>query len=300
MNSFPGLSILIPIYNFDVLALVKELQKQVSGLGIEYEIRCYDDASDAAELKEGNRKLDEIEGVVYTEFKENKGRSMIRNLLAQESNYDLLLFIDSDSKIVDDTFIEKYLHAANDCDVVAGGTTYSDEHSDMYSLRLKYGKQREELNASSRSEKPYSNISLNNLLIHKQVFLKHLLDEQILKYGHEDTKFAFSLKQAEVNICHIDNPVEHIGLEENAVFLSKTEDGVANFLYLIKQGYVQETKLFKAYRLLQKLKLSGLFLAGFALYRKTLQKNLLSASPNLLLFDLYKLQLLIRFSRKKH
>lgn len=298
MNKLPGLSILIPIYNFEVFTLVEDLRNQAEKLGLQFEILCYDDASDNMEIKQSNKRVQEFAEVVYKTFQQNKGRSQIRNRLAKESKFDLLLFIDSDSRILKPDFIEKYLRAVNECDVVAGGTVYEHKPSDDYSLRYKYGKRREQLTASERNADPYKNISLNNLLLHKQVFLQHLLDENMLKYGHEDTKFALSLKNSGVKICHIENPVEHIGLEENAVFLAKTEDGVANFFYLIKQGVVQDTKLYKAYIFLQKTKLSKLFLMCYRFFANSLMKNLLSMNPSLFLFDLYKLKLLIQYSKK--
>lgn len=298
MHSHSGLSILIPIYDFELLSLVYDLQHQATQLNIPFEILCYDDASSMQSIKQSNRKIKRLDHVIYKEFQQNKGRSRIRNEMARDCKFDLLLFIDSDSLLLSDDFIKKYLEKASECQVLAGGTVYTKMPSEKYSLRYKYGKEREELPASVRRKEPYKNLSLNNLMLHKKVFLQHLLDENILGYGHEDTKFALSLKQSGIKICHIDNPVEHIGLEENAVFLAKTEDGIANFFYLIKQGFVQQTKLYKAYIFLQKTRLSLIFLLFYKVFDNALMKNLLSANPSIFLFDLYKLKLLIEYSRE--
>lgn len=144
MSSLPGLSILIPIYNFNVVALVSSLHQQIVQLGVEFEICCYDDASDDEVSKQENQKLLEFKNVIYKKFAENIGRSQIRNLLAKDGKYDLLLFIDSDSLVKDVSFVEKYLRVADECEVVAGGTVYSEGFSDEFSLRLKYGRKREQ------------------------------------------------------------------------------------------------------------------------------------------------------------
>lgn len=297
MSKHSALSVLIPIFNFPVLSLVKTLHQQAKRLELEFEILCYDDGSTDGATKELNNKLADLAGVVYKEFKQNKGRSQIRNLLAKESKYENLLFIDSDSRIVNNDFLQIYMEAAKECEVVAGGTVYIQQPQKEFSLRYYYGKSREELSAEERSRDPYKNLCLNNTLIRKKLFVNHLLDENILKYGHEDTKFALSLKKSMVNICHIDNAVEHIGLEENAVFLSKTKDGVANFLYLSNEGIVNRTKLYRSFKLLQATGLSKLFIYLWNLGEKPLMKNLHSSHPSIFLFDLYKLQLLLKLNK---
>ncbi|MBK9012976.1 MAG: hypothetical protein IPM82_02230 [Saprospiraceae bacterium] len=63
----------------------------------------------------------------------------------------------------------------------------------------------------------------NNFLIPRQLFLEIQFDETLRQYGHEDTLFGMELARRQVPIVHIDNPLEHIGLEPVDVFLRKTE-----------------------------------------------------------------------------
>ena len=52
------LSILIPVFNYDVRRLVGDLHRQLSGMKIEYEIRVYDDCSTNETLKKGNASIE--------------------------------------------------------------------------------------------------------------------------------------------------------------------------------------------------------------------------------------------------
>ncbi|MDQ3291345.1 MAG: glycosyltransferase, partial [Bacteroidota bacterium] len=75
-------SILIPIYNFAIEQLVKELLAQCKKAGVRFEIICLDDASEP-EFQEKNRKLKNLENVFYEELQVNISRAAIRNQLAQ-------------------------------------------------------------------------------------------------------------------------------------------------------------------------------------------------------------------------
>ena len=51
------LSILIPVYNFDVLPLVKKLNMELTKVDFLYEIICIDDASDNQTLRLKTKKF---------------------------------------------------------------------------------------------------------------------------------------------------------------------------------------------------------------------------------------------------
>lgn len=294
-----GLSILIPVYNHNVIKLIEALNQEAKTLDIPFEIRCYDDASDK-EFRKKNRELKKLKNVVYKELEENIGRSKIRNLLAQESEFKDLLFIDGDSKVNSGSYLNKYVFAAFSHDVLIGGTTYSSKLSNPeYILRWKYGRQREELSAEDRNKKPFVNFTLNNLFISRNIYLTYQLDENITTYGHEDTKFGFMLKNGNVQIRHIDNPVEHVGLETNEEFLTKTEASVKNLYKLSKQNFGLESKLFLYYRFLKRFSLNKIFNSVYGLFSKRIEKNLNSHHPHLFFFDLYKLNLMLIESQRK-
>lgn len=294
-----GLSILIPVFNYEIAPLVIALEKQTKKLDIPYEIRCYDDGSDIW-YKKRNRRVDWKNFLVYKEMEFNLGRSKIRNLLADDATFDNLLFIDCDSKVLNDKFIEQYLIKAFSHDVVFGGTEYALElDNPEHSLRWKYGRKREVKSSEYRNLNPYDNITLNNLFVTKDVFNKCRLDETITTYGHEDTKFAFALKQQRIAIAHIDNPVEHIGLEPNHVYLDKTLEGVRNLLKISRENAAHETRLYKSFKLMKKSFLAPTFKFFYGIFQKHIENNLTSKNPMLLYFDLYKLNLILMEDEKK-
>lgn len=299
MSGNKGLSILIPVYNYEIAPLVISLEKQTKKLDIPYEIRCYDDGSDLW-YKKRNRRVDWKDFLVYSELKENIGRSKIRNLLADDAVFDSLLFIDCDSKVLNDDFIEQYLVKAFSNDVVFGGTEYALElDNPEHSLRWKYGRKREVKSSQYRKINPYENVTLNNLFVTKEVFNRCRLDESIVTYGHEDTKFAYSLRNLSIPIAHIDNPVEHIGLEPNHIYLDKTIEGVRNLLKISKENIGHETRLYKSYMFLKKTFLAPSYRFFYGMFKKHIETNLTSKNPILFYFDLYKLNLILLEDEKK-
>ncbi|MCC6723970.1 MAG: glycosyltransferase, partial [Saprospiraceae bacterium] len=102
------LSILIPIFNFDIRPLVKDLHEQCETLGIGYEIVCFDDGS-TSEYKLLNKEIWKLPNVIYREMPQNLGRSAIRNALGKAARFDFLLFMDCDSKVVSSDFIKNYV-----------------------------------------------------------------------------------------------------------------------------------------------------------------------------------------------
>ncbi|HEY8402232.1 MAG TPA: glycosyltransferase family 2 protein [Cytophagaceae bacterium] len=290
----PGVSILIPIYNFTVTDLVKNLTAQAKKLDIAIEIRCYDDHSSDL-FKKRNNEIATNPYVVYRKLLINLGRSKIRNLMAKEARYNWLLFIDCDSGVESETFLEDYLKH-QDSQVVIGGRRYQEKppHNDDYMLHWLVGKTKEEKAASVRTKKPYDSFMFNNVFIRKSVFLDIMLDESITTYGHEDTKFGYTLKERKIPVKHIDNPVIHIGLDKKEQFLEKTQHAINNIYNIYKkEGYGSDTKLIKTSKLLKGLGLSKLFLLYYKLNQSKIEENLLSSEPKVKNFDLYKLKLFL-------
>lgn len=137
----------------------------------------------------------------------------------------------------------------------------------------------------------------NNFLVPKNVFLNNPLDENLSGYGHEDTLLGFQLKKKNIPVIHISNPLKHIGLEDAAEFLSKTENGISNLRLLWREEKLSKEEivkitLMKTYFNLKQTFLLGAFLFFFRLFSATIKKNLLTNNPSLFLFDIYKLGML--------
>ena len=286
------LSILIPVYNFNVTSLVTELNRQAKNLKIDYEIILIDDAS-KPEFKEKNTNLNDASNVEYIELEKNIGRSKIRNLLAKKAKYKYLIFMDCDSAVSKVDYVKNYIFYAKGEVLVCGGRTYEEQMPDNtdFSLAWKYGSVRETTNAEIRNQNPNRSFLTNNFFISKSIFNKISFDEKITKYGHEDTLFGYELKKIGINIIHINNSLIHIGLEKNKEFLKKTKTGIENLKYIAENynlpDLFNEVKLWKTYKKLGFIRFPVKIL--FKISEPILTKNLTSINPNLFLFDLFKL-----------
>jgi len=285
------ISILIPIYNFDVTELVPKLVDQCNKAKILYEIICFDDGSQP-KYKEKNQAILHLMGVNYVELSENFGRSKIRNKLASVASFDYLLFMDCDSKVKYATYIKRYKkEIQKECEVCYGGRAYkkSKPRAKSKILHWKYGLNREALSAEKRAKRPYLNFMSNNFLIRTDIFLDIKFDESIEGYGYEDLAFAERLKKFDIKIDHIENPLEHLGLEKTSDFLNKTEVGIQNLKNLIKEGKIVETRLTKAAYWIDKLGLRAFVFNKLNRREPQIRQNLHSENPSLRQFDFFKL-----------
>lgn len=294
------LSILIPSYNFDIRSLVYQLHEQGEKLAVPFEIICIEDAS-SKEFTSLNKELQMLSHVQYQVLESNMGRSKIRNYLATQSQYDYLLFMDCDSMPVDIHYLQNYVQWLNPSKLLYGGRCYQKNPPNKQELYFHwlYGKNREESNASTRQKCAYRSFMTNNFLIPKAIFQKIRFDEQLTQYGHEDTLFGMELKKRQVTILHLDNPLEHIGLEVNSAFLRKSKQAIQNLHFLYsKYKLNKEIRLLNFFIKTKKLYLHNFILMLYYLLQKTITKNLYSRHPQLKLFDFYKIGYLIHYNQK--
>lgn len=289
------LSILIPVFNYDVTDFVRSLHHQASETGIPFEIRCYDDASQ--KHKDKNKLIAQLSSVVYKELPENRGRASIRNLLASEAVFENLLFLDCDGYPASDYFIRNYLKTLQPGIVIFGGRSYTSTPPDDKKLYLRwlYGIKRESASANVRNADPYKSFMTNNFLIPKTVFEDIRMDENLKDYGHEDTLFGYELLKRNIPIQHIENPLIHLGLETADTFLKKTEAGIKN-LYIIyrKHPEISGIRLLETYKKIQMF--SWILKPVCSAVTPLLLKKLNSATPDLRYFDFWKIATLIKIS----
>lgn len=295
------LSILIPVYNYDIGPLVAALSKQAQQLEIEYEIFCLDDGS-KTEFKVLNRAIQHLPAVRYEELPQNLGRSAIRNRLAEEAKYPWLLFMDCDTMPEYEDFLERYAVHLNEDKVLYGGRSYAPNppaENEFY-FHWFYGSNREVKTQEKRSEMPYQSFMTNNFVIPKSILLDIRFDESLKQYGHEDTLFGLELKQGQIPILHLDNPMRHVGLEEASIFLRKSEQAIENLL-LLREKYdlKEEIKLLRYFEKTKKWGLHPLIRIWFKLNKKRLKRNLFGSKPKLRIFDLYKLGYMLGVNHSK-
>ncbi len=291
------ISILIPTYNYDTFPLVKEIHTQLIQSNVVFEIICIDDAS---KVLFNNNKINTLSFSKFIVLKQNIGRSKIRNLLATSAKHDWLLFLDTDVFPEKTNFIEIYLIAiSKNINVICGGIKYHKEKPNNEKImHWVYGKNREETPLLVRKNRPYNHFFSANFLIHKNVFSTVKFNENLTKYGHEDTLFALDLKKKHIDIKHIDNPVFHMGLESKDIFIKKTKDSVENALYLYQEKLIikKDIRLIDTYIRLKLFKITNLFSYLFKILHKKIELNLHSEKPSLFLFDMYKLGYLCSIS----
>lgn len=294
------ISILIPTYNYDVTKLVTDLHKQAIKEVDEFEIIVMEDGKTPATPI--NSYIGRLSNCHHMVLEQNIGRSAIRNKLASIAKYEHLLFMDCDAQICSKDYISKYLHFCKEECVVIGGTAYDpDESNPDYSLRLKYGRARESMNAYERSKnRKIQNFATFNFLISKSLFKKVKFDETIKGYGHEDTLFGHELHELGIVFNHIQNPLIHKGLDNNSTYLKKTKEASINLLKLYQTGrypFLQnESKLLSTFLYLKKLGLTSLISILFSISEGHITSQLCSSQPSLRLYDLYKLMILCKMS----
>ena len=286
-----ALSILIPVFNWDCTQLIKDLHFQGLTLGIPYEIILADDCSTDKDLQGKSRLVAEThENCRYFALPHNIGRAAIRNFLADQSQYEKLLFLDCDAEVKDKQFLKKYMEASHRAEVVCGGLTHPDEIPQKgQELRYLYEKNAAfERSAGFRSQNPYLRFTSFSFLIRREVFMKIRFDESYVRYGYEDVQFGHELEENGVSILHVDNPLAHMGLDDSASYLNKTRQAVQNaFDHQDEIG--DSSKLLTNYNKVRRLKMRWLFRFIWVLFQKGMEKNLLGPKPKLRIFSLYKL-----------
>lgn len=283
------LSILIPTYNYNCTRLVTNLQQQAKFLGINYEIIVADDASPVKMYKEKNREINTLPHCRFIELPQNMGRARIRNYLADEAQYEWLLFMDADAEVISDSFIGDYLEHT-DADVVCGGLCHADTlPSPEVSLRYAYEKRADRRRAACyRTEQPYEQFITFCFMVKAEVFHAIRFDDSITEYGHEDTLFGVELERRKACIRHIDNPMRQGGIETNEEFLEKTRAALRN-LALLEDCMQGHSSLLRLYGLLRVLRLDGCIARWFALREQAIANRLMKSTPSLRLFFAYKL-----------
>ena len=293
------LSVLIPVYNYNVTKLVGDLHAQLVESMADFEIIVMEDGS--TRCTEQNAALAALDNCHYVTLGHNVGRSAIRNRLADEARYGHLLFLDCDAEVDNPYFIQKYLAFCHEECVVTGGRVYREQVAAEYSLLSTYGKAKERNTAANeKAAKPFTS---SNFLISKSIFQQVRFDENIKGYGHEDTIFGIRLQRLGIPVQRIDNPVVHVGIEDNPTFLQKTQHALGNLRALYQSGRYPElpgvSKVLSCSLSLEKLHLDGFAARLYRLLDKPMRRNLLSPDPSLRVFDLYKLLYLCHLSREK-
>ncbi|WP_194850851.1 glycosyltransferase family 2 protein [Nonlabens antarcticus] len=287
------LSICIPVFNYDIRKLVMEIHKQVSALDIAFELLVYDDCSSSNSIVTNNSEIQELQNVRFKVLENNIGRSAIRNLLADDSQFPHILFLDADVYPNSPDFIEKYFkHISAATTIIYGGIQYQkNKPAADEMLRWVYGREREVLTVKERLLKPHLRFLTLNFLISREAFNLLRFNENIPNLRHDDTLFALSAKNLGIPVLHIDNTVEHQGLESSKIFLKKSSESSQVLAHLVKSGLIEakSTKLSKTAGRLLRYKLATFIISLQKTFRNRMEANLKSSQPSMILFDFHRL-----------
>ncbi len=281
------LSVLLPVYNCNAYELVCSIHRLIIQEQIDGEIIIADDCSPEPQL--WLSRVEALSHVVCWHAPQNLGRAAIRNRLANMAHGTWLWFLDADTALSEGFSFSKYLVSGKQAPVLCGGIMPPAKQPLGASLRYRYERADAiRRTAEYRNQSPYRQISTCNLWVRADVFAQIMFDENIKQYGHEDTLFGIQLEAHHIPIFHIDNPVIHLGLESNAIFLRKTETALGTLHEFEDQlrGYSRLLELADTFR---RLHLSWLVRASFKAISPLLRRNLLGNSPSLTAFAAYKI-----------
>ena len=284
-----SISVLIPVFNENVSILVNSIAAQINTLpNCNIDLILLDDGSESKYQQqfEAYKTLKNVQ-VFFNET--NLGRALTRKKLASFSQKQYLLYLDCDTQIIENNFLEKYLIILKDeFDVVVGGTIYLPKKPEnlLKILHWKYGTLRESVSTAGAFKS-------NNFLIKKNIFKAIPICNAIKGYGHEDTFIGIWLAENKYCIETIANPVYHLGIDENTYFLEKTENALLNLKAMsnIVNGAIlkKQVKLFRYYYWLKKYQLIVPIKTFYNIAKSSIRKNLLSKNPSMFLLDFYKL-----------
>jgi glycosyltransferase involved in cell wall biosynthesis len=304
------ISLLIPVCNYDIVALVHSMKGCIGKIPELREIIIGDDGS-SAENRAKYKSLED-DGVRIIVSEKNIGRASIRNRLALEAKGDYLLFIDSDAMIPStaEAFLCKWIEAMGSARVISGGILYheSPPGDPDKILRWKYGIRKEQRKASDRNKHPHAAFSTFNVLIDRNIFSKLRFNEEIRQYGYEDALLSYQLRKAGINILHIDNGLIHEGLESNHEYLEKTKQGIENLSRLYdrvtdKKTFSSTVHMIRIYDNIRLFRIRLILVAVFVRFRERMINRIDSANPPLWLFSFYKICLFCAYreihSRRK-
>ena len=281
------LSILLPVYNTVCTDFVSQLQTIAEAAGIDYEIIVADDGSTDAACMSQNRCISQIPHCRYIIKKVNSGAAATRNLLARESRYPWLLYLDCDMQLPGPQLLTRYL-APLDAPVVMGGISFGGDPRQLRSnLRYRYETaEAHRHTAERRQRRPYQSFRSCNFLISRDVMLSCPFDERMRRY--EDVMLGKQLRAARVAIAHIDNPVLMADFEANPDYVAKEElnlrtlhefrnelRGYSRLLTLVDGIHISLVR--RMIVLLQRL------------FGPAMRRNLCGPHPSLTIFKLYRL-----------
>ena len=292
------LSILIPNYNNVCVELVAVLQQQAEALGIDYEILVADDASPQKDTIPLNRPINELPHCRYIIKDTNTGSAATRNYLGEQSQYHWLLFLDCDINIPDDHFLERYMSDTHE-GVVNGGICIVDDDTLSHNLRYLYEKDAEPAHTAERRQaNKYHEFRSTNFMIEREAFKACPFDERFKRSGYEDVLFGKMLKQQQIPVTHIDNPVMMTKFESNPDYVTKIERSMKT-LHTFRNELRGYSRILTFDSGIHISTVRGIIRLWHRIFGNMERRNLCGSRPILKVFALYRLGFYLTIGEKE-
>lgn len=247
------LSVLIPVYNWDIGLLVNKLKDEINKYDLSRitEIILVDDGSNDS-VKETNRRVTEVKNINlrYKELPHNVGRAKVRNILIKLATGKYILFLDTDVLPDNEDFLSKYLLYAQSAiyDVICGGISYKHRilWGKEYEIYLYLSQKTEVKSSEERNKEPWRYIFTSNVMVRKSVIEDEYFDERFVNWGYEDIEWAIRIIQ-NYKVYHIDNSVSHLGLKTKESIYKQLDQSAGNYALLAKihPDYFEKTPIAK-------------------------------------------------------
>jgi hypothetical protein len=291
------ISILIPVYNYDINNLINEIHSQISDCKVPFEIIALEDGSTPNHIKI-NEAINELSHTKLIVSELNIGRVAARQMLSNNSKFDWLLFIDADTLPKSKSFLLGYIKYFNsNYEAIYGGCAYQDSKpKSEYMLRWTYGKIKEEIPAKNRNKRPYKSIASVNFAILKSTF--NLINSKINYKGYGlDNVFGALLRTNAIKVHHIDNEVFHIGIEKSEIYIQKKEKAAETLLILHRKKKLanKHNDLLTLFKKTKYFKLNYAMALFFKIFKNKLKQNLISNKPSIKILQLYRISYMCHF-----
>lgn len=250
MSSPVFLSILIPVYNWDISALLKILYAQCSELSGPEQVEIIV-ADDGSSQKYDNRLIaEQLSGIIYKELPENIGRASVRNYLIGLSQGEYVLFLDADMLPDQEDFVKTYVELARSGkQIICGGISYRqfEQGDPSSSFHIYKSLKTEALPADTRSKMPWRYVFTSNIMLRSDILQSVRFDPRFTSYGFEDIEWAIRLAES-YQVNHIDNTCSHMGVLDKGQVFKRMREAINNHyllytLYPEKIGSVGAVKM---------------------------------------------------------
>lgn len=259
----PVIDICVPTFRDDPSRLIRDLSKLDQAA--DCRLTIYDDGSGDTNLTERVRSaLSAYPGPSrLMTASQNMGRSAGRNALIEAATADWILLIDADMAPDAASFLSGYIEttaAAEGPELVCGGFSLAQAKSNRATaLHAAQSRTSEVVDAKIRTENPGRYVFTSNILAHREILETIAFDDGFVGWGWEDVDWGLRVAER-FPVRHIDNTATHLGLDADAVLLSKYSRSAGNFARLAARhpGVMHQTPLYKMARMISGLPGRGL------------------------------------------